>query len=298
MLVADYKAGQLANRLFHFSYFIAHSLEHHYRLVHPYFEDYEHYFELQSAPGFRDGSISLHFSGNRFIERTIKNSIGMVRRLAKKNKQQFLFIEFHDIKKEYDSRYLEFDMSDPSFVYKVKQRVVFAKGWNYRDAAALHKHAETIRKIFTPKQEYAATVDAIATSCKSFDVCIGIHIRRGDYKAFFDGRWYYDNSVYASKMYFLQDWFARQGKRCVFLICSNEPVQASDFPGLDILSGEREPITDLYSLATCDYLVGPPSTFTLWASFYGKVPLLMLKHKDIIPDPDNFSVYEGVVSFF
>ena len=29
----------------------------------------------------------------------------------------------------------------------------------------------------------------------------------------------------------------------------------------------------MYSLAECDYIVGPPSTFSTWASFYGNVPI-------------------------
>jgi len=29
----------------------------------------------------------------------------------------------------------------------------------------------------------------------------------------------------------------------------------------------------------CDYLIGPPSTFTLWASYVGKVKYFHLKNK-------------------
>ena len=37
---------------------------------------------------------------------------------------------------------------------------------------------------------------------------------------------------------------------------------------------------DLYSLAQVDLLVGPPSTFTGWASFYGSVPIYWLESQD------------------
>jgi hypothetical protein len=36
----------------------------------------------------------------------------------------------------------------------------------------------------------------------------------------------------------------------------------------------------MYALASCDYIVGPPSTFSLWASFYGQVPLCFLQKPD------------------
>jgi hypothetical protein len=37
---------------------------------------------------------------------------------------------------------------------------------------------------------------------------------------------------------------------------------------------------DLHALARCDYIFGPQSTFTQWASFYGNKPLLLLKDAD------------------
>ena len=35
-------------------------------------------------------------------------------------------------------------------------------------------------------------------------------------------------------------------------------------------------MSDLYALAGCDYILGPPGTFSQWASFYGEKPLLQL----------------------
>ena len=40
------------------------------------------------------------------------------------------------------------------------------------------------------------------------------------------------------------------------------------------------PERDQWLMSQCDYLVGPPSTFTTWASFMGKVPLLHIMGKD------------------
>ena len=38
-------------------------------------------------------------------------------------------------------------------------------------------------------------------------------------------------------------------------------------------------MTDLYALSRCDYIIGPPSTFSQWASYYGHVPLRFLRWK-------------------
>ena len=57
-------------------------------------------------------------------------------------------------------------------------------------------------------------------------------------------------------------------------------------------------VEDLYALAGCDLLIGPPSTFTQWASFYGKVPLYHAWSPDAAPTRDDFAVADlGLISF-
>jgi len=66
------------------------------------------------------------------------------------------------------------------------------------------------------------------------------------------------------------------GKRVAFLVCSDEPRQAREFPGLNVGFGTDSPVGDLCALANCDWIFGPISTFSQWASFYGNKPLLNL----------------------
>lgn len=62
-------------------------------------------------------------------------------------------------------------------------------------------------------------------------------------------------------------------KTVIFLIFSNKTIEKKDFKkyNFDICSGNF--IEDQLCLAACDYIMGPPSTYSMWASFYGKVPL-------------------------
>jgi hypothetical protein len=46
----------------------------------------------------------------------------------------------------------------------------------------------------------------------------------------------------------------------------------------------------LYVLAGCHYLVGPPSTFTLWASYYGATPLYQVEDPDKAFSINDFKV--------
>ncbi|MGH7975313.1 MAG: hypothetical protein ACREC8_01485, partial [Limisphaerales bacterium] len=64
------------------------------------------------------------------------------------------------------------------------------------------------------------------------------------------------------------------GQKISFLVCSDEPRDASEFPGLLVGFGGASPVGDLYALAKCDYIIGPVSTFSQWASFYGEKPML------------------------
>jgi hypothetical protein len=66
------------------------------------------------------------------------------------------------------------------------------------------------------------------------------------------------------------------GRKVAFFICSDEPRTADEFPGLSAGLGTGSPVGDLYALADCDYIFGPQSTFTQWASFYGNKPLFLL----------------------
>lgn len=83
--------------------------------------------------------------------------------------------------------------------------------------------------------------------------------------------------------------YTAEGKNCAFLVCSNETIDAANYPAeLKIHTGERHFITDLYCLAACDGIIGPPSTFSIWASFYGKIPLAQIFKKDDVVKLDEY----------
>ena len=81
------------------------------------------------------------------------------------------------------------------------------------------------------------------------------------------------------------------GKKIGFVICSNDdvtltiPTQSVAFYPRGIF------IEDLYTLAGCDYIIGPPSTFSQWASYYGNKPIkILFNPDDHIKDLSEFAV--------
>ena len=107
---------------------------------------------------------------------------------------------------------------------------------------------------------------------------IGVHIRRGDYKRFEGGKWFYTPEQYYEKMKELSALKMFEGKKIAYVICTNEKNISFPAEGnFTIFNERRHFVEDLYLLSKCDYIMGPPSTFSGWASFYGEVPLYMLK---------------------
>jgi hypothetical protein len=61
-----------------------------------------------------------------------------------------------------------------------------------------------------------------------------------------------------------------------------------------IFRGPGSPVGDLYSLAACNAIMGPPSSFSMWASYYGQVPLHMLESEDQLVHPETFTMHPGI----
>ena len=110
------------------------------------------------------------------------------------------------------------------------------------------------------------------------DIVVGVHIRHGDYATFMDGRYFYSLQQYANAMHQIVDQLP--GRRVSFLVCSNSAFTPGDFAGLNVTPGPGHLVEDMYALAETDFMFGPPSTYTGWASFYGDKPRSVMETAD------------------
>jgi hypothetical protein len=171
-------------------------------------------------------------------------------------------------------------------------KYIFIGGWMLRHNPGFDKASEELKILFTPKEYYLQRINALITSNRqNIDLLIGVHVRRGDYKDHFGGIYYYDTDVYRQRMLELKKMFPE--KKIKFLVCSNEKLNAAQFKDMDVVFGSGEQIEDMYSFAFCDFLIGPPSTFTAWASFWGKVPLQFIMDPHEKPEPDAFRIFDS-----
>jgi hypothetical protein len=166
------------------------------------------------------------------------------------------------------------------------------KGWQTRtDTLYLQQALPELKRIFRPKDEIMKKAETLVGEMhQNSSMVVGIHIRRGDYATWNDGRFFYELEDYHQFMLRIKDLYKEE--KVSFFISSNE-----DFP-LEIFSDCRcrrfgqEPsgaILDLYTLSLCDRIAGPVSSYSRWASFIGEVPLCFLETKDQQFTNDSFS---------
>lgn len=148
------------------------------------------------------------------------------------------------------------------------ERVIF--DWSYRNYDALARHSDKIRRFFSPIATFDSPVRGLD------EVLVGVHKRRGDYKDFQGGRYYYDDAVYERNKNAVREILKGRGFKVAFL----------EFP----LSS---PVEDQWLMSRCDYLIGPPSTFSAWASFMGEVPLGVIWDRNYVLSANDLK-YRGL----
>lgn len=183
---------------------------------------------------------------------------------------------------------------------KVFHFLGFKKGWyTMSDTRYLAQTKRQLQHIFRPREEIMERAsNMIADIRREADMIVGVHIRHGDYKTFFNGRYYYTLEEFHQFMLRIQALY--NDRRVAFFISSNESFDVSIFKGCHCYRFGKEPsgdILDLYTLSLCDRILGPWSTYSRWASFIGEVPLCFIESKDQQFTDDSFSVVTDFYHF-
>lgn len=183
---------------------------------------------------------------------------------------------------------------------KVFRILGFKKGWDTMDDTRyLAKTKKELQHIFQPRQQICDQAKAMMGEIRSnADMVVGVHIRHGDYKTFYDGRFYYTLEEFHQFMLQIQDLY--KDRRVAFFISSNEAFSVNQFEGCNCYRFGKEPsgdMLDLYTLSLCDRIIGPWSTYSRWASFIGEVPLCCFKSKTQIIEEGDFCIVSDFYHF-
>jgi hypothetical protein len=288
MVIIVSKEGQLANRIWHASSFLVNAKEHNYRLRHFFFDEYYSLF----SESLNRNNTPIRFLGKRktwlvsFLQRFTTILVKGLLKLKITRLPFFEIIKYDGY--EQDSK--AFDLNDEKYFKKAKSKITLISGWHFRDPVNQKKYRDLLVDTWAPNKKYRDNIEGYFSRYKKdHDVLVGVHIRGGDYKKFEGGKWYYTPEQYYEKIKEIAALKIFSSKKIAFIICTNEKnlsMPSTEF--FSVFYDERHFVDDLYLLAKCDYIIGPPSTFSIWASFYGNVPLCMITDAGIEITDDFF----------
>ena len=149
------------------------------------------------------------------------------------------------------------------------------------------KYKHEIISLFTFDKSIATkTAAMMQANSRPTSIKLGIHVRRGDYKTWQGGKYYYSDEQYADV---IQRFASLHNDNDVDVyICGNAPdlsgiKERAESEHVRIHCPYGNPAEDLYMLSVCDYIIGAPSTFSLVASMYHDTPLYwMMSDKEDI----------------
>ena len=96
-------------------------------------------------------------------------------------------------------------------------RAVLIRGYHLCADESVKRHAEKIRWYFRPQDQIIEEVKRqLLEVRKNTDLVVGVHIRRGDYKTWKNGQFYFEDAYFVELMKNCVDVFA--GKRVRFVI--------------------------------------------------------------------------------
>lgn len=153
-------------------------------------------------------------------------------------------------------------------------RSVFLRSWLFRGQESFRRYRSEILTVFRPESGIIDKANDFVKSAKvGYDRAVGVHVRWEDYRGTVH---FISQGQFLSEME--RDRREHPGKKTVYLLFSNEDLSSSTWPGLDVvISPAPSAMFDLQAMAACDEIMGPPSTFSEWASVVGEIPIQVLR---------------------
>lgn len=178
----------------------------------------------------------------------------------------------------------------------LEKKNVLVEGWYVRYYDLFVKYKQEIISLFAfnkeIKQSAIAKLSAGSTGC---DITLGVHIRRGDYKTWMNGQYYFEDDVYIDCI--RQFSALHPGKRIAVFVCGNDPTLGKEkyraaLAEMNVSFPAGSPGEDLCLLSECDWLIGAPSTFSLVAAMYRDLPLYWIEEAGRRLTPDSFKHFD------
>jgi hypothetical protein len=169
------------------------------------------------------------------------------------------------------------------------ENLVFVEGWAYRNLRLTRLHRKFYRKMFYG-EEPPLNAQRILTDTKRN---IAVHVRRRDYKHWQGGKYYFSDSVYLNAIDQIVGLISGDYRILIFTDDSSIDswTYLARYP--DVYVSVHDERADHYLMSLCDYIVGPPSTFSMWASYIGNTKFCHIKGQGEIIQENSFTICDG-----
>lgn len=263
VVVVDF-TGRLGNRLILLSHLIAAGMEYGFEVWNLAFKSYADGFEAFQKNNFCMWPESLGVVLPAWMHRPLRR---MIKVMAVHCPARSV-LDFYD-RSGLGTIFLD---SDEFAALRKQHRNLVLWGYDFRCPNLVEKHGELLRNLFRPSAGVRQKVD----SWKARSGLIGkewstLHVRRGDYREFEEGRYYYQADDYLAWVDSLQ----KMGRPVV--VCGDDEEICRELASKEgVLLGPGEPFSDLFAMSESTLIAGPPSTFSGWAAWRGGKKLLVL----------------------
>ena len=270
--------GRLGNRLFFFSHVIAWAKENRAIVYYPSFYPYAAWFQGTEAdclvryPRKTRWGLGNSSSFNRIASRCLlRISLRLGHRTDSLLARSIILEENG------------FDVCSEKFDHLISRRgILFIRGFIFTSEKdfLIERHRSALKQYFHSPPHYEKGIQMPFEKLKGLcDVVVGVVIRHGDYREYRKGEYYYSLSVFQRVLEQLTEHLS---PLCPgFFIASDENQDLEAFKDFPCYFRHGHPVENINALSRCDYLVGSPSTFLTWPSFFGEVPCFQLFPKDL-----------------
>jgi hypothetical protein len=266
MLIIQKRAGQLGNQLFQLAHFAAVARDQRFKVVFPSFE-----YPLSNWPNINSESFVRVTRSGSSKHKIIHRACKALRLLCSSSAWHHCLVETGDI----------YDLDSTKFREIARKQIVVCEGFAFKGIDSVARNYDWLQSLFTMPPYIAERVSQFEKTNKlTGKTVIGFHVRRGDYRSYRGGEFFYDDACWRKWITQARVVFGGRKGKFVGVLFSNEDIEQLAASEPDLISGPGDMYEDLLMLQRCHKIIGPPSTYSGWASFISGVPMqvLMSKH--------------------
>jgi hypothetical protein len=273
------KYGALGNNFFRFIHACAYAREYDAELYYSDRRNIDKFFKVDNT--FIHNKSTSWFLNSRLLLALLKQ-VGKCPWLVKLINQFGIYVHDHTNRIQKDKQLALFLTNKRSIVFVLR---------DFRAHSSLKKCVDEMRSAFDVRPELTTKIGTLYKELrKKYKILLGVHIRRGDYKEWHNGKYYFSDETFYNKITEFIEWKGYLRSDVGVIICSNGHPLMENFQDLNAYFETRPEEEDLFLMKRCDFIIAPPSTFCSMSSFMGSVPLYFIENEEIKEFEERFHV--------